>query len=139
MIYLVSIRDRKRNEDGTWYHKESPTARIFTVQRPFIHMSIGPFIAKEPKEKSDQGIKAYRKWLFNQLLKFHPAIEEFTEMLDVLIQEGEIILQCSCAVGKPCHGNVIKDALTWAEPFGIEGWHSALQSISSHKQANVPN
>jgi len=126
MIYILPISGRQRvpGKVGTWFHNESPNAKIFNIQRPFAHLSVGPVIS------SEEHLKEYKKWVFKRLLVSRGAIEEFNGMLDALIQEGEIILQCSCVPPKLCHGSIIKDALTWASKLGVEGWHPELKRIA---------
>lgn len=136
MIYLLPVSGRLR-KDGIgwmppgsgWYHPEAPHATIINIQRPFSHISRGPVIA------NSDSLKEYKKWLFRKLLVSKTVGEEFTRMLDVLIQEGDLILQCSCIPPRPCHGQIIRDALTWAEKFGIEGWHYQLKKLASKSYA----
>lgn len=136
MIYLLPISSRKRKEgDGwippgtAWYHEEAPHATVINIQRPFSHISRGPVIANE------DSLKEYKQWLFRKLLVSKTVREEFTHMLDVLIQEGDLVLQCSCIPPKPCHGRIIRDALTWAERFGIEDWHNQLKKRAAKNYA----
>lgn len=130
MIYLLPISGRVRVKEGVgWYHPEAPHATIISVQRPFTFLSSGPLI------KDEESLKEYRKWVFRKLLVSQFAIQEFTHMLDVLIQEGDLILQCSCIPPKPCHGKIIRDALTWAEKFGIEEWHNQLKKVAANNYA----
>jgi hypothetical protein len=136
MIYLLPINGRLR-KDGIewippgigWYHPEAPQATVINIQRPFSHISRGPVIANE------NSLKEYRKWLFRKLLISKTVIEEFTHMLDVLIQEGDLILQCSCIPPKPCHGQIIRDALIWAKKFGIDDWHPQLKKFAASNYA----
>lgn len=131
MIYVASARNRKRRKsDHAWYHEEAPWAKIIVVQRPFSHLSVGPIIVNHPEEAIEPSIKEYKKWLFKSLLKFPAARHEFTHILDVLTQEGDIVLQCSCSPSRTCHAMIIKDALEWASQFGIEDWYNQLKRIS---------
>ena len=130
MIYLLPISGRVKVPKGAGhYHLEAPHATIITIQRPFTFLSSGPLIT------SEESFQGYRKWLFRKLLVSKFAIEEFTHMLDVLMQEGDLILQCSCVPPKLCHGTIIKDALTWAEKFGIEEWHNQLKKLAASSYA----
>lgn len=136
MIYLLPISGRVRRPSmyavsRQWIHEEAPEAKIFNIQRPFAHLSVGPIIIREPEEEAQQSLKEYKKWMFKRLLVSKGAIDEFNGMLDVLIQEGDIILQCSCIPPKPCHGTIIKSALEWAAKLGTEGWHPELKKIAA--------
>jgi hypothetical protein len=130
MIHIVGINDRKRT-GSKFYYDVNPLAAIKTIQRPFSHMSVGPNISTKTPTDTENSLKEYRKWLFKRLLTSHVVIQEFSEILFILIQEGDIILQCSCVPPKPCHGTIIRDALTWAEPHGVENWHAELKRIAS--------
>jgi hypothetical protein len=117
MIYILPASSRKRDDNGKWYFEECPSAEIVIIQRPFHYLSRNaPHFTYE-----------YKKWLFRKLLTSQTAISEFTRMLDILIEEGNLILQCSCVPPRGCHGSVIKEALEWAEPYGIYGWHPELK------------
>ncbi len=107
----------------------APNATIMIIQRPFSTLSLGPLITDLSKEETVSSLQEYRKWLFRVLLKNKQAIDEFTRMLDILIQEGDLVLQCSCTNDQFCHGNLIRDALLWAESFGINGWHDQLKRV----------
>lgn len=137
MIYIFGISNRKRamtrskgrnKSSAEWYYEEAPDAKVIVVQRPFHYLSRGC-----PVVYDADSTKAYKTWLFKKLLTSKTAKTEFTNMLDALIQEGEIILQCSCIPPTPCHASVIKDALKWAEPWGIEEWHNQLKKFASDK------
>jgi hypothetical protein len=131
MIYLLPISARMQNNGSGWYHPEAPHATIFNIQRPFAHLSVGPMIL------GPESLKDYRRWVFRKLLTSHAVIQEFTHMLDVLIQEGDIILQCSCIPPKLCHGQIIRDALMWASRFGIEEWHNQLKIAAANNYAKT--
>lgn len=135
MIHVLPTSQRKRRDEGQyrriWYYDEAPNATIINIQRPMIHLSTGPIISWKSDEDAKQSLQEYRKWLFRRLLVSKTCQEEFNQMLDILIQEGEIILQCSCIPPKPCHGNIIKNALEWAMKLGTEGWHIELKRIAS--------
>jgi hypothetical protein len=131
MIYLLPVSARIRVPKGAgWYYEEAPKTKIFNIQRPFAHLSVGPAINTNSPEQSKESLNEYRKWLFKKLLTSHAVINEFNLILDILIEEGEIILQCSCIPPKPCHGTIIKNALLWAEKLGVEGWQSELKRIT---------
>lgn len=133
MIYLVSIRDRIK-KDGRWYHSESSKATIRSIQRPFSHLSVGPIIPKEPLSETKKSLKEYRMWLYKTLLTSHAAQTEFSELLYVFIQEGELILECSCPTNAIfCHGQIIRNALVWAEPFGSDLWLQELKKTANGK------
>ena len=138
MIYICSARNRKRKGICDWYHEEAPWAKVIIVQRPFSHLSVGPIIPLRPDEAVDAAVKEYKRWLFNTLLIRPAAKHEFTHILDVLMQEGDIVLQCSCLPTKSCHSLIIRDALLWAEKFGLEGWHDQLRLIKTGNKQNVP-
>lgn len=128
MIYVVNFRNRIKGENGkSGYHVECPTAHIYNIMRPFAFMSCGPIINNDSLEKLERTKKEYRSWLFRKLLSNTATINEFSTVLDILIQEGDLILQCSCKKGQFCHGEIIKDALNWAIQFGVDGWHDQLK------------
>lgn len=125
MIYILPASSRKRDDSGGWYFDECPSAEIVIIRRPFHYLSrSAPHLTYE-----------YKKWLFRKLLTSPTAIQEFTRLLDIVIEEGNLILECSCVPPRGCHGSIIKEALEWAEPFGIDGWHSELKKYAAKKFA----
>jgi hypothetical protein len=83
------------------------------------------------REETVASVEEYRRWLFTKLLSDKECIKEFNRILDIVIQEGEVVLQCSCTNSKFCHGTIIKNALRWAEGCGLDGWQTALKEVTS--------
>lgn len=132
MIYIIGISEMKR-KDGKRVHPDAPEATIFIIQRPFSALSLGPLVSDMSREETVASLQEYKKWLMRVLIMNQKAITEFTRMLDVFIEEGDIVLQCSCTNIQFCHGNLIRDALIWASQFGIEEWHNQLKMINVPK------
>jgi hypothetical protein len=126
MIYIIGIQDMKRRGVSR-YHPQAPNASVVVIQRPFSPLSLGPLIVDMARAETVSSYQDYKKWLFKTLLTNKRAIEEFTRILDIYIEEGDVVLQCSCSNDKYCHGVIIKDALEWASQFGIEDWHNQLK------------
>lgn len=133
MIYVVGYHYLKRYPDGRRYFQDAPEATMISIQRPFSTLGLGPLITDFSREETVSSLKEYKKWLFKVLLQNKQAIDEFTRLLDIVIEEGDLVLQCSCSNNQYCHGSLIKDALEWAIPFGIEGWHDQLKRVNVSK------
>ena len=132
MIYLSSLRYMKR-KGLRRYHPDVPDATVAIIQRPFSPLSLGPLVASYDREEIVSTYKEYKKWMFRQLLVNRNAVDEFTRLLDIYIQEGDLVLQCSCSNDRFCHGNIIRDALIWASQYGIEDWQNHLKTTSVPK------
>lgn len=58
-------------------------------------------------------ISQYRRWLWNVLQKRDSkAYDYFKNLAQILMQSQQIVLGCWC-VPKPCHAQVIANALVW--------------------------
>lgn len=59
----------------------------------------------------EDAIKAYAKWLLEQIQAGNQeVIGELDRLAGIAMEKGKLILRCYCAP-KPCHGDVIKRVL----------------------------
>jgi hypothetical protein len=79
-----------------------------------------PFIIG-PDGDRDEVIAKYRRWLWLQMdAPDSPALAELNRLTDLHDTGEPLVLVCWCAP-KPCHGDVLSNAITWLSAARTNG------------------
>ena len=137
MIHIVNMLDDrfKLKPLGEKYSEEYPNVTVVNVM---FGTPLGNSYAVGANCTRESSIKKFKSHLWIQIQdkvalpgKPNVMVDELDRLLWIHLEEGELVLECCCSP-KPCHAEVVRDAILYLESIGRD-WLNYLAFKPSGK------
>lgn len=107
----ITIGNYRLGDDGFYIGRAMPR---YALSRSIL---ANPYKIKDLKNK-DEILLKYKQWLWLEIKKQDEIWQLLNQMADLIIANRHVQLVCWCKSemrkeNKPCHGDVIRDAVKW--------------------------